>query len=136
MSISYGWTDVWELNLEVGYLCLKASATFGGSLRLKVSKIGCRCSVPLFIYTLAFPLQLRKSTENLTVAEHCWVLHIASTWPPCMGGLDWPAVHPSSSVDREGLQTALGRRLSVFQVAELSGSPHQITLSRSSWLMP
>jgi hypothetical protein len=27
--------------------------------------IGCRWAVPLFIYTLAFALQLRKSTENL-----------------------------------------------------------------------
>jgi len=27
--------------------------------------IGCRRAVPLFIYTLAFALQLRKSTENL-----------------------------------------------------------------------
>jgi hypothetical protein len=47
---------------------------------------------------------------SVWVAEQCWVLHIASTWPPCGGGLDWPAVHLSTSVDREGLRTALGRR--------------------------
>jgi hypothetical protein len=61
--------DVWELNPELDSLWLKASPTFGGgggSLRLKASMIGCRRAMPLFIYTLAFALQLRKSTENLS----------------------------------------------------------------------
>jgi hypothetical protein len=75
------------------------------SLRLKASMIGCRRTVPL-----AFALQLRKCTENLSqVADQCCLLHVASIWPPCRIGLDWPAVHPSSADDREGLQTALGR---------------------------
>jgi hypothetical protein len=39
---------------------------WGGSLRLKAFMIGCRWAVPLFIYTLAFALQLRKSTGNLS----------------------------------------------------------------------
>jgi len=29
--------------------------------------VGCRRAVPLFIYTLAFALQLRKNTDNLSV---------------------------------------------------------------------
>jgi hypothetical protein len=45
--------DVWELNPELGLLWLNASM------------IGCRRDVPLFIYTLAFSLKLRKSAENL-----------------------------------------------------------------------
>jgi hypothetical protein len=44
------------------------------------------------------------------VAEQCWVLRVASSWPPCRGDLDWSAAHPSSSFDREGLQTDLGGR--------------------------
>jgi len=84
----------------------------GGSFRLKASIIGCRRAVLLSIYTLAFALKLRKSTENVRVAEQCWILLVASTWPPCRGrgGLSWPSVHPSSSVDREELQTAFGER--------------------------
>jgi hypothetical protein len=46
---------------------------------------------------------------SVRVAEQCWVLLVASTWPSCRSGLDRPAVHPPSSVDREGLQTAPGR---------------------------
>jgi len=53
-QFSFGWMNAWELNPELG------------SLRLKASMIGCRWSVPLFTYTLAFALQLRKSMENLS----------------------------------------------------------------------
>jgi hypothetical protein len=67
--------------------------------------IGCMRAMPFFIYNLSFALQ-----KSVGVAEQCWVLHVASTWPHCRGGLDWPDVHPSSSVDREELQTAVGRR--------------------------
>jgi hypothetical protein len=38
----------------------------GWSLRLKTSMIGCRRAVPFFICTLAFALQLREGTENLS----------------------------------------------------------------------
>jgi hypothetical protein len=37
---------------------------WGGSLQLKASMIESIWALPLFIYTLAFALQLRKSTEN------------------------------------------------------------------------
>jgi hypothetical protein len=72
---------------------------------------------------------------SVRVAEQCWVLHVASTWPPYGGGLDWPAIHPSSSGDREGLQTALGRRR-CLPSRRTKGFPHQVSLSQSSRLMP
>jgi hypothetical protein len=38
-----------------------------------------RWAVTLFIYTLTFTLKPMKSTKNVTLAEQCWVLHVAST---------------------------------------------------------
>jgi hypothetical protein len=58
--------DVWELNPELGLLWLKASATLGVDHWLKATMIRCRWAVPLFIYTSASALQLRKSTGNLS----------------------------------------------------------------------
>jgi hypothetical protein len=107
LQLSFGWMDVWEMNPEFGSLWLKAPATVGGG-----DRFGWRppwSAVPLFIYTLVIVLQLRKSMESLRVAEQCWLPLVTSTWPPCRGGLNWPAVHPPSSVDREVLQAALGR---------------------------
>jgi hypothetical protein len=73
--------------------------------------IGYRQAVPLFIYTLAFALQLRKSTENFNQDSRA-VLGIARCvdLAACRGGLDLLSVHPSRSVDRQGFQTDLGRR--------------------------
>jgi hypothetical protein len=31
-QLSFGWMDAWELNPDLGSLCLKASATFGGEI--------------------------------------------------------------------------------------------------------
>jgi hypothetical protein len=55
-------------------------------------------------------LTTEENMENLGVVAQFWVQHVASTWPFCSGGLDWPAVHLSYLVDRDGLQTVLGRR--------------------------
>jgi hypothetical protein len=64
----FGWMAFWELNPEVlGLLWLMASATFGWrgiTLAEGLNDLG-RRTVPLLNYTLAFALQLRKSTENL-----------------------------------------------------------------------
>jgi hypothetical protein len=127
--MSESWTQNWA---SFGWRPLRH---LRGSRGLKASMIECRRAMPLFIYTLAFALNWGKSWKtSLRVAEQCWVLHDASTWPPCRGGLDWPAVHLSSSVDHESRQALV--TVGAFQVAELRGSPHQITLSRSSRLMP
>jgi hypothetical protein len=75
--------------------CLGVEPKIGLALA-EDSMIGCRRAVPLFICILAFALQLRKSRKtSVRVAVQCWVLHVASTWQPCRGGLYWPAVHPS-----------------------------------------
>jgi hypothetical protein len=58
--MSGSWTQNWA---RFGWRPLRH---FGGSLRLKASMIRCRRAVPLLIYTLAFALQLRRSTENLS----------------------------------------------------------------------
>jgi hypothetical protein len=63
--------DVWELSPEVlGSLWLMASATWGGGIVLAegLHDWG-RRAAPLLKYTMAFALQLRKSTEKLRVAE-------------------------------------------------------------------
>jgi hypothetical protein len=61
----------WELNFEaLVSLWLKASAIsgWGKSLWLLASVLGEEDRAP-FNYTLAFALQVRKSSENLRVAE-------------------------------------------------------------------
>jgi hypothetical protein len=82
----------------------------GKSLQLKASMIGGRRAVPLLNYTLAFALQLRKSTENVcqgsrVVGDYSqrrlgWLLK---------DSLGWPAENQSTSVTRGWLQSALGR---------------------------
>jgi hypothetical protein len=62
----------------------------GGSLRLKASVMG-RQAVPLFNYALAFALQLRKSTENLSQGSRAARgLLVAPTWLS-FEGLPWLA---------------------------------------------
>jgi hypothetical protein len=127
-----GWVDVRDLKSELGSLWLKASATLMGGI---TSGEGFHDWVwagraPFYLYS-----GICLTTEEKHGKPQCWVLHVASTWPPCRGGLDWPAVHPSSSVDREGLQTALGRRR-CLPSRRTKGFPYQITLSRRSRLMP
>jgi hypothetical protein len=61
-----GWMDVWELNPELGSLWLKASAALGEITSAEDVHVRMRWAVPLFTDTLAFALQLRKSTENLS----------------------------------------------------------------------
>jgi hypothetical protein len=61
--------------------------TWGGSLRLKASMIGCRRAVHLFTYTLAFVLQLRKSTENLRPSSSS--LYLSELRVRCCSSLHW-----------------------------------------------
>jgi hypothetical protein len=63
----YGWMALWGLNTELlGSLWLMASATWGENHSVEGLHDWGRQAVPLLNYTLAFSLQLRKSTENLS----------------------------------------------------------------------
>jgi hypothetical protein len=65
---------------------------------------------PFFSYTLAFTLQLRKSTHNLSQGSQL-VLHTghcADFAAFFRGDLDWPAEYHSSSIAHGWLQSALG----------------------------
>jgi hypothetical protein len=69
-EMDFGWMNVLEFNPEgLGSLWLKASATLEALFWLKASMTEGRRAVPLSNYTMAFALQLRKSTGNLRVAE-------------------------------------------------------------------
>jgi hypothetical protein len=58
---------LWGLNPEVLWsLWLMASATWGEITSAEVLHDWGRRAVPLLNYTLAFSLQLRRSTENLS----------------------------------------------------------------------
>jgi hypothetical protein len=68
-QLSFVWMDVWELKQEKPSLGLTPPAPLGGGgehfgWRPPRSDVGRPCH--LFIYTQAFALQLRKSTENLS----------------------------------------------------------------------
>jgi hypothetical protein len=93
---------------------LKTSATGGGGGGVGTLAEGHRDweerAVPLLNYTLAFALQLRKITENLSQFyrmvldnNRCRLRRLFR------GSLDWPAERQSSSITRGWLQTALGR---------------------------
>jgi hypothetical protein len=60
--MSGSWTQNWA---RFGWRPLRHFEG-GGSLRMKAYMIGCRRAIPLLIHTMAFALQLRKSTENLS----------------------------------------------------------------------
>jgi hypothetical protein len=55
----------------MGSLLLKASATWGGIILPEgLRDWGRRAVSPIFSHTLAFAIQLRKSTENLSQSRH------------------------------------------------------------------
>jgi hypothetical protein len=73
------------------------------------SGVGSPCPFSFIPWHLPYNWGKARKT-SVRVAEQCWVLLVASAWPPCRGDLDRPAVRPSSSIDCEGHQIALGRR--------------------------
>jgi hypothetical protein len=92
----------------------------GISLRLKPFVM----AVPLFNYALAFALQLRKSTENLSQGSQAATgLLVAPTWLAC-----WTSVHLGYPGDLSQPSVGTG----AFRVSVLRVSPHQLTLSRNS----
>jgi hypothetical protein len=87
---------------------------------------------PFLNYTLAFALQKRESTKNLSqgsrvVADYSLRRHGRLLGTVSDGLLDISA--PRLPVG-DSSQRLVGT--GAFQVAELSGSPHQLTLSRNS----
>jgi hypothetical protein len=130
----------WELNPEMlGSLWLTASATRRG--RGIISGEGLhdwgRRAVPLSNYTLAFAIQLKKSTESLVrVAEWLETTRYADLvpfWATATAGLpsiSWPRL-PGGDFSQPSVGTG------AFQVAGLRGSLHQVTfeskLSVGTW---
>jgi hypothetical protein len=109
-----------------------ASATWGEITSVEgLHDCGGR-AVPLLNYTLAFALQLRKSTESLSQGSRV-VANYSLRRRGClfMDSLGWPAEHsPPRLPVGDFSQPLVGP--GAFQVAELRGSPHQPTLSRNS----
>jgi hypothetical protein len=91
----FGW---WSLRLGGrGVILVEGHHDWGGR------------AVPLLNYTLAFALQLRKSTENLRLGSRAVRHHSCRISCLFRGSLDWPAEHQSSSVARGWLKLTLGR---------------------------
>jgi hypothetical protein len=102
---------LWGLNPEVLWsLWLMASATWGKITSAEGLNDWGKRAVPLLNYTLAFTLQLRKSTENLSQGSR-----VVGDYSLCrlgwllMDSLGWSAEYQSTSVTRGWLQSALGR---------------------------
>jgi hypothetical protein len=103
----------------------------GGSLRLKGSVMG-RQAVPLFNYALAFALQLRKSTENLSqgsgAATGLLVAPVLLSFEGQPRLACWTSVHLGYPGDFS--QPLVGA--SASRVAGLRGLPQQLTSNRNS----
>jgi hypothetical protein len=93
---------IWELNPAVlRSLWLMAFATWGEITSAEDLHDWGRRAVPLLNYTLAFALQLRKSTENLSQGSRVvgdYSLRRLGLF--FMDILGWPAEHKSTSVTR------------------------------------
>jgi hypothetical protein len=89
--------------------------------------------MPLFDKTLAFALQLRKSTENLSqgsrvVGDYYLLYRLACIlWTASAGLLN---ISPPRLTEGDFSQPLVGT--GAFQVALIRGSPHQLTLSRNT----
>jgi hypothetical protein len=122
---------------EFGSLWLIASATFGGgggggnNLAEGLKNLG-RRAVPLLNYTVAFALQLGKITENSVSAaeklETARCVDLGVFLRTASAGL--LSISPPRLPVRDFSQPLVGT--TAFQVAELRGSLHQLTLKRKS----
>jgi hypothetical protein len=81
-------------------------------------------AMPLFSYTLAFALQLRKSTENLSQSSRL----VSASLGAASTGLLIIRPHRLPVSDFSPPLVGTG----AFQIAELRGSPHRLTSSQSS----
>jgi hypothetical protein len=101
--MSGSWTQVDEIDLPESFYDL------GESFWLKASMTGGGGPCPFYNYTLAFALQPRKSTENLSQDSRLvlsWSLRRIGRL--FRGSLGWPAERQPSSVTRVWLKPALG----------------------------
>jgi hypothetical protein len=91
-----------------------------------------RRAVPLLNYTLAFALQLRKSTENLSqgsrVVGDYSLRRLGRLFRDSLG---LPAERQSTSVTRGWLQSTFGRH-KCLPSCRTKSFPHQLTVSRNS----
>jgi hypothetical protein len=90
-------------------------------------------AMPLLNCTLAFALQLRKSTENFSQCS--WIVStlLVPTWPSFWDSLCWPAEHQCTLVTHGWLQSALALgRHKCLPSFWTKGFPHQLTLSQNS----
>jgi hypothetical protein len=114
-----------QLSLEVDL------RSVGNALAESVHDWGRRV-VPLLNYTVAFALQLRKSTEIISqgsrvVRDYSLRRHGRHF----RDSLGWRTEHQSTSVTRGWLQSALGRH-KCLPSCRTRDSPHQLNLRRNS----
>ena len=81
--------------------------------------------------TLAFALQLRNITENLSQSNR---MALGCSVPKAIRLVDWPAAPCRPWLSRQATGSILGQH--ICRVVVLGGSPHQLTFSQSSrsWL--
>jgi hypothetical protein len=130
--ISVGWY-FWELNPEVLVsLWLNASAIWrgGGSLRLRPPWLEKR-AVPLLNYTLAFALQLRKSTDLSQGSRVPPGLPVAPTLAIFSRTASAGLLHVNPPRLPGGLQSALGRHRCLPR-CRTKGFPASANWSRNS----
>jgi hypothetical protein len=103
--------DAWELNPELSSLWLKASETLGWGMT-SAEGLHDRVQAGRAPFNLYPGIWLTTEEKHGKPQGSRVVLGTARcvNFAAYRGGLDRPAVHPSSSVDRKGLQTALGKR--------------------------
>jgi hypothetical protein len=129
----FGWISLWGLNPEMLWsLWLMASATWGEITSAEGLHDWRRRAVPLLNYTLTFALQLTKSMENLShdsrVVRHYSLRRLGLFLKAASACL--LNISPPRLTVGDFNQPLVGT--SAFQVAEPSGSPHQLSLSRNS----
>jgi hypothetical protein len=118
---------LWEFNPEMleSLWLMMTSAAWGEITSAEGLHDWRRRAVPLLNNTLAFALQLRKSTENLSqgsrVVGDCSLRRLDSLFRDSLG---WPAERQSTSVTRRRLQSALGRHKCLPSCAG-SGRPYR-----------
>jgi hypothetical protein len=109
----FGWMDFLGVEpTSVGFALFEGLCDLGGGNHLCWRPTWLeRRAIPLINYTLAFALQLKKSTENLRQGSRVATgLLVAPTWLSFQGQPRLACLHVSSPRLRGWLQSALDRR--------------------------